>query len=225
MYIVIGGGGVMGQGLARSLVANRHDVVVVEQDRSVCESVASRLGALAIQGSANDFDILEDAGIEKADAAVAAMPADADNLAFCLLARNFNVPRVMARMRDPRYETAYKMAGVALTVNVAELFVGRLVPEIEQPALRQIATFGGGKASIVVARVPEHGLADGKTVEEVLELKGYPQQCVIAGIYREADGQFIFPRGPLTFHTGDQVFLAASADTVSQAAAVFQKAR
>ena len=96
MYIVIAGGGAVGQSLARALIAHKHDVVVVDQDRGVCEGIAARTGALVRLGNATDIEVLEEAGLNKADVAVAATPHDADNLAFGVLARYFGVPRVMA---------------------------------------------------------------------------------------------------------------------------------
>jgi len=217
MYILIAGGGLLGQGLARRLVRARQDVVVVEQDRAVCEHISARIGALAIHGSATDIDILEEAGIKKTDVAVSALPFDADNLAFAVLARNFHVPRVIARMRNPRYESAYKLAGVSRVCNISDMFVDQLVLEIEQPSLRQVASFGDGKASIVVALIPEGALTDGMSVKEIAEAEGFPRECVIAGIYRREIQQFVFPRGAAHVRAGDQVFLAASADNIRQA--------
>lgn len=215
----------MGQGVAARLVRSRHDVVVVDQNREVCESISARIGALAIHGSATSFDTLEDAGITKADVAVAAMPADADNLAFALLARNFDVSRVMARMRDPRYEKAYEMAGVVRTLNVPELFATRLTLEIEQPSLRQIASFGGGKAAIVVARIPEDSGVDGQTVSEIAKHHGFPTDCVIAGIFRESTDEFVIPRGAIELRAHDQVFLAAGIDSIRKAAEFLRKTK
>jgi len=225
MYIVIAGGGLVGGSLARALVENRHDVVVVEREQSVCERVASRFGALSIHGTATNIEILEDAGIAKADVAVGALPFDADNLAFALLARNFEVPRVIARMRNPRYEAAYKIAGVTRVIDVSELFVRQLVLEIQQPSLRQVATFGGGKASIVVAVIPEGSPLHGESVKDICQHKGFPAECVIAGIYRQATEKFIFPRGAIELRTGDQVFLAADIANVQKAAEFLQRAK
>ena len=137
MFVVIAGGGLVGSSVAQVLVENRHDVVVIDREPAVCEHVAARIGALAIHGTATDIEILEESGIRKAEVAVAAMPTDADNLAFSLLARNFGVPRIIVRMRNPRYEAAYKSAGVTRVINVRDLFVRQLVLEIEQPALRR----------------------------------------------------------------------------------------
>jgi len=218
MYIVIAGGGLLGRGLAARLVKGRHDVVVVDQNRSVCEHISSRVGALAIHGTATDIDLLEEAGIRKAEVAIGALPTDADNLAFGVLALNFDVPRVIARMRNPRYESAYKLAGVSRVLNVSDMLVRQLALEIEQPTLRQVAAFGEGKAAIVVVTIPEKARVHEKTVKEIAQDTDFPKDCVIAGIFREDVKKFVFPRGEAEVRSGDQVFLAADTDNVRKAA-------
>ncbi len=225
MYVVIAGGGVLGLSLARKLIENRHDVVVVERDQAACEAIAARIGALAIHGNATDIDMLEEAGMRKAEVAVAATPHDGDNLAFCMLAKNFGVPRLFARMLNPRYEGAYEVAGVERCVNVSQLWVGQLVLEIEQPTLRQVATFGRGKAAIVVATLPKNALVHGMSVKDVAQDDGFPQDCVIAGIFRPVTEDFFFPRGSIELLSGDQVFLAADTDTMRKAAAFLQRVK
>jgi len=209
MYIVIAGAGLVGSGLAARLVEARHDVVVIDRDEAVCEGLTARIGVLALKGSATDIDILEQAGIDKADVAVGTMRADADNLAFANLAKSFDVPRVIARMRDPRYGSAYEKAGVAATIHIVEVFVNQLLLEIEEPHLRQVATFGQGKAAIVVDTVPEGAAADGKTVSQIAADPDFPAECVITGVYRSETQEFIIPRGGAQIRSGDRVFLVA----------------
>lgn len=225
MYIIIAGAGMVGGSLARDLVEKKHDVVVVEKNKDVCRDIARKLGALTIQGSATDIDVLEEAGIRKADVVVGAMPGDADNLSFTVLARNAGVERIIVRMRNPNYADAYEVAGVTRILDVGRLFVKQLVLEIEQPTLRQVATFGRGEACIVVATIPEGGTVGGKTVKEIGQSKRFPTDCVIAGIYRDESEQFIFPRGAAEIRTGDHVFLAASTENISEAAAYLQKTK
>ena len=90
--------------------------------------------------------------------------------------------------------------------------------EIQQPALLQVATFGGGKASIVVAVIPENAVVHGQTVEEIAQNKEFPNDCIIAGIFRPTSGDFIIPRGQVTVEAGDRVYLAASTDEIRRAA-------
>jgi len=217
MYIVIAGGGSLGRSLAAQLVSGRHDVVVIDRTREVCEEISSRVGALAMHGTATDLDVLEDAGIRKADVAVGALPNDGDNLSFGLLARRFEVPRVISRMRDTRYEDAYLLAGIDKPLNMSDMFVNQLVLEIEQPTIREVVTFGRGKASIVVLGIPERARVDGMTVQDIAGLKGFPEDCVIAGIFRPQSEEFIFPRGAAKVHEGDDIFLVANSESLRKA--------
>lgn len=217
MYVVIAGGGLVGRGLAERLVEARHDVVVVDADKGVCDLLASQLGALTIMGNATSIEVLDQAGIARADVAVGTMRTDADNLAFSVLAKSFDVPRVIARMRNERYESAYRKAGVATTVHVASVFANQLLLEIEEPHLRQVATFGAGKACIVVDTVCEGATASGKTVSEIAAAADFPTKCVITGIYRAKEEEFIIPRGSAQIRSGDRVFLVGDQPTVRKA--------
>ncbi len=210
MYVVIAGAGLVGANLAERLVKERHDVVVVDHNAAVCEQVAAQTGALAMKGSASDVDVLEQAGMRRAEVAVSTLGSDADSLAFAVLARSFDVPRVIARMRDPRYKAAYETAGVTTTVHINEVFANQLLLEIEEPHLRPVATFGAGDASIVVDTVPERALVSGRTVSEIAAAPEFPAECVITGIYRPKTREFIIPRGSAEIREGDRVFLVAA---------------
>ena len=209
MYVLIAGAGLVGGGLAARLADARHDVVVVDHSKEVCQALAGSLNALVLCGSATDIDVLEQAGVEKCDVAVGTMRMDADNLAFALLAKSYDVPRVLARMRDPRYEQAYRKAGVSATSRIVDVFVNQLLLEIDEPHLRQVAVFGAGNASIVVDSVPENALVAGKTVSEIAGDPGFPEECVITGIYRRDERSFVIPRGSAKIEAGDRVFLVA----------------
>jgi trk system potassium uptake protein TrkA len=131
MYILIAGGGVAGSTLAADLEKLKHDVVVVDRSREVCEEVYSASGVLTVTGNATEVSVLKDAGIEKADLAVGAMYRDTDNLTFALLAKSLGVPRIAVKMRDPAYADAYRVAGVDAVCNMTELFRQRMLSEIE----------------------------------------------------------------------------------------------
>ncbi len=207
------------------MVEQRHDVVVIDQDKEVCEGLASQTGVLAVCGGATDIDVLEQGGINKADVAVATMQKDADNLSFSLLAKSFNVPQIIARMRDPRYSSAYEQGGVTATVHIVDVFVNQLLLGIEDPHLRQVATFGGGKASIVVDTIPEGAVISGKTVSELAAAPDFPAECVITGIYRVDTQEFLIPRGPARIQSGDRVFLVAEHSNLRKASKFLHRTR
>jgi len=217
MYIVIAGAGLVGRGLAQRLVRARHDVVVIDSDKTVSEWVAAHTGALAQHGSATNIEVLRQAGIERADVAVSTMRGDADNLAFALLAKSLGVERVIARLRNQEYEAAYRMAGVTTTMHVADVFANQLMLEIEEPHLRQVYTFAAGGASIVVDTVPERAAVAGQTVGGIAADEAFPDACVITGIYRPETQTFIIPRGGAQLQAGDRVFLVADQSNLKKA--------
>ncbi len=221
MFVLIGGAGTVGAALAAELARNRHDVVAIDSDRQTCEDLTSRTGVVALHGNATESEILEQAGIRKAEVAVATMRSDGTNLAFSLLARRYGVMRIFSRMRRAESQPAFDLAGVTKTLPITDLFLNRLVIEIERPNVQHVATFGQGKANIVIFRVTKGSLAADKSVAELTRMKGFPSECVIAGIYRDVTGDFIFPRGSAKFRADDQVFVAAGVEAVRQAGTFF----
>ncbi|HHH75498.1 MAG TPA: TrkA family potassium uptake protein [Phycisphaerae bacterium] len=223
MYMIIAGAGLVGSALARRLIDMGHDVVVIEMDKVVCEQLAAQTGAMVFQGSATDISVLEQAGAMKADVAVGTMQRDADNLAFSLLAKSYKIPRVIARLRDQRYEAAYKQAGVNTTIHIADVFVNQLILEIEDPHLQRVATFGGGRASIVVDTIPEGSAAHSLTVSQVATAESFPDKCIITGIYRPDTEEFLIPRGSAELLVGDRVFLVAEQPDLRKASKYLHK--
>ncbi|MBN2053336.1 TrkA family potassium uptake protein [bacterium] len=221
MFMFIAGGGVLGRAFARDLMARRHEVLVVDIEKDVCESIYARLGIMTINGNATDIDLLEEAGLHRADVAVGLMRNDADNLAFAILARHFKVPRIFVRMRNPKYEAAYRLAGVEKILNIVGLYLDQLILEVEQPDIKRIASFGAGKALIAILRVPADCRRDGMSVAEIAGSSDFPRQCILSGIYREAADSFIIPRGDQRIQSGDQLFVAADVESLRQAAAYF----
>lgn len=219
MYIVVAGGGVVGRNLTKRLVEN-HDVVVIDLKEEVCERIYSKYGAVSICGSATNINILRDAGIEKADIAVGVMRNDADNLAFSLLAKNYNVDQIMVRMRDPEYESAYRMAGATSIAGVIDLMVEEFVLDIEQPDVRKVFSLSGGKAEISILIIPKGANCSGTSVSQVVKSEGFPSECLIAGIFDQDKDKLIIPHGNTKIKELNQIFLVGTADNISQAAKV-----
>jgi trk system potassium uptake protein TrkA len=221
MRVVVAGAGFTGRRLIAKLSANRHDVVAIDLNRDICEMTSSQLGVVAICGNATEVTVLEEAEVGKADVVVALMRQSADNLAFALLAKSAGVGRIMARMRNPKYREAYKRAGVDSIIDVAGLFLGQLLLEIERPQIHKVASFGGGKGAIIEVRVPRNSHLVGKTVGELYDERRYRYPCLIAGIVRASDGTVIIPRGPEPIYAGDQVLLSGETAALRDAVDYF----
>jgi trk system potassium uptake protein TrkA len=217
MYIVVAGGGMVGGGLVRSLLDNKHDVVLIERHKELCDKLYAETGVVAITGSATSIQALTEAGIRKADVLVAATGSDADNLACAILAKSFDVPKVVVRMRDPAYKNAYIVAGVHSIIRVTDLMVSQMLMDIENPQVRRITTIGGGKADIFMVKVPEGAKIAGKNVQNIVESRHFPSECVFVAVFDQKTDQFSIPRGKQIINEGNELFMISAAENIKKA--------
>ncbi|MBN1164099.1 MAG: TrkA family potassium uptake protein [Candidatus Krumholzibacteriota bacterium] len=220
MYIVIAGAGLVGSDLAVQLLEKKHDVVVIDQNKEICDTLYAETGVIAVNGPMSNIGVLREARLEKADVAVAAAGRDADNLTFAVLAKSLGVPQVIVRMKNPEYEKAFRVTGVNRIIRVTDLMVNQMIMDIEQPEVRRLTTIGGGRADVYMVDVPDGALIAGKTVREIVANPRFPDQCVIIAAYNHKTDEFVIPRGNQVIREGDELFLIAASRDIKSAAVV-----
>ncbi len=225
MRILIAGAGITGRRLVEELASGRNEIVVIDLDRDVCEAISSEFGVVAIQGNATDITILEEAEISRIDVAVGLMRASADNLAFSLLARGAGVERIIARMPNPKYRAAYERAGVTTILDVAGMFIDRLVFEIERPPVHQVAAIADGQGAIVWVTVADGADVCNRPLEQVRADRRFPHGCVVAGLMRKGDPRLLFPSGRDRLLPGDRVLLVGTGEGLGRASDLFGQRR
>ena len=113
MYIIIVGCGRVGSELAQLLSAEGHNVVIVDRSPASFERLGNTFNGLTFVGNGFSLELLRQAGIEKADAFCAVTNGDNTNLISAQVARKiFNVPKVIARIYDPRRANIYSALGL-----------------------------------------------------------------------------------------------------------------
>ena len=103
MYIIIVGGGGVGFELARNLSEKNQDVVVIEKNPDKVRLFGETLDVMVIEGNGANAVILERAGIKEADMLIAATEVDEINIIACMLAKRYQVPITVARVRSGDY--------------------------------------------------------------------------------------------------------------------------
>ena len=117
MKVCIAGGGRVGRYLAQSLLANRHEIVIIEPVESQCRMLADMLDIPVICGDSVSVDTLRTADVSSCDAFVAVTGSDEDNLVACQIAkREFGVDRTVARASNPKNRELLHTLGVDTVV-------------------------------------------------------------------------------------------------------------
>jgi len=219
MRILIAGAGRAGLSVAGYLTGAGHVVTVIDRDPLVCARAKDQLGIVALVGDAADSAILTEAEVRHAEAVVAMLHRDADNLAVASLAKLAQVPRVMVRMRDPEYRAVYLAAGVTRILSETEIFIGSLAAAIEHEAVLHAMLLGNGEAVAFEIMIPNSSRVVGRTVSEIAAMPEFPKSCVFAGIYT-SEGAVIGPRGASVITGGMTVLIVALRSEVRQALAL-----
>ncbi|BEP29789.1 potassium channel family protein [Helicovermis profundi] len=222
MFILIAGGGIVGRNITKSLAKN-HDIVVIDKDEKNCEIIASKYGAVAINGDATNIRTLKDAGIEKADYALGVMRYDAQNLLFSLLAKNFNIKNIFVRMRDPEYKEAYEIAGATNIAHTVDMMTKKFIYDIENPEIRTVASLRNGRADISIITIPKKSWVFGKSISEITKMRNFPKEIVVAGIFNQDLDKFIVPRGDTIVEKNCQIFIVGKKENIKNAYEILVK--
>ncbi len=216
MYIIIVGGGNVGYYLAKTLVAARHEVLVLEKDRLRYRTISEELGEVVMQGDGCQADQQLEAGFGRADAVVATTGSDDDNLVVCQMAKmEFNVPRTISRVNDPRNEKLFHRLGIDATVSSTKIIYNLIEQEVGGGEVIPLAALSRGNIEIVEIEISKRSPVLGREIR-TLEMPG---EALIISIIR--NDHAILPSGDTSFAMGDSVIALVNADQEPELREVF----
>jgi trk system potassium uptake protein TrkA len=208
MRIVIAGSGRVGGDLAHELADHGHDVSVVDHSKTALEELGTTFNGSVHLGLAYDVGVLQEAGIEYADAFVAVTDSDNANLMAVQLAKEvFKVPKTIARLDDPNRERAYRELDVAY-IPASKLISKVVYEQVVEQEFKFHVTFEEGETEIVDMRLG--AAADNLPVSD-FEID---DRLRVAAVRR--DGKTFIPDGRFVLRTGDLVVAAARKGVVSK---------
>jgi trk system potassium uptake protein len=195
MKTIIMGYGRIGAQVGKLLIEQNHDVTIIDHDADADGRLGPNFKGRIIRGLGFDHNVLVQAGIEEAEAFVAASHSDNANIVSARIARNiFHVPRVVARLFDPIRAEIYQRLGLT-TISPNNWGAERILQVLTHSDLDVWDTFGRGEVSLVHLEVPP--LLIGRTVNQ-LNVSG---EVLVASITR--DGQAFIPIIGTVFQEGD----------------------
>ncbi|MEE8372691.1 MAG: TrkA family potassium uptake protein [Dehalococcoidia bacterium] len=163
MYIVVVGGGQVGYRLAKILLSDGHEVLILEENPDRCEKLIEELGSVVYRGDGCEVVTLESVGTGRADLFVAVADRDEVNLAACQVAKHrFNVPRTVARITDPANEAIFEILGVDVTVCSTQIILSHIEQELPSHPIIPLLKLKGGTLEVVEVKIPPGSRVVGK---------------------------------------------------------------
>ena len=209
MKIVLVGGGKVGFALCRSLVAEKHDVVLIEQDEAVLNHIVSRFDIMGLLGNGADFAILEQAGVQECVIFIALTEYDEVNMISAVLAKKMGAKETIVRVRNPEYSNAYfkekNILGFSLIVN-PELLAARAISNIiDFPNALSVERFAGGRVSLMEFVIKDSSGLCQMPISDFRKKFGNIIVCAM-----ERDHQLMSPSGDVTIQDKDRIFVTGN---------------
>jgi trk system potassium uptake protein TrkA len=212
MFILIVGGGKVGTYLARGLVKQQHEVVVIEKDARKAQMMTNLLETdLAIVGDGCDPNVLLQAGVARADVVVADTGDDEDNLVVCIITKKHSRARCIARVNNPKNKLIFESLDPDRPVTVissTEIILGMIDDRVNAMDLEPLARVGRGDLELVQLHIADDSPARGKRIADV----NLPRGSVIVAVER-GGGEVVVPNGDTTLQRGDDVVAMIKHDT------------
>ena len=203
MKIIVMGCGKVGEQLCRMLESSGNDVTVIDAEAANLARLGDEFHGRKVIGVGFDREVLVQAGIEQCEAFAATSPSDNINIVAARIARNiFHVPRVVARLYDPRRAEIYRRLGL-VTISMTTWGAERIHELITHTNLDPVMSFGRGEVSLVTLEIPPQ--LEGRRVKD-LTVPGEIQVMVIT-----REGEAILPVMGSEFHSGDLVHMVVHA--------------
>jgi trk system potassium uptake protein TrkA len=201
VYIIIVGGGKVGYYLAKQLVEDGHEVLIIEKDAARCEQISAELGDIVLRGDGCEGATLDSAGTVRADLFIAVTGDDEDNLVACQVAKTkFSVPRAVSRINNPKNEAIFKKLGIDTTVSSTTVILAHIEQELPSHPLISLMTLRGGGLEIVEVKIPRQSSVVGKRMKDLL----LPQESLVI-LTIDEEGTPRIPSNDTVVRAGDEV--------------------
>ena len=206
MKVIVSGCGNIGTAIIQSLLKENHQIIAIDTDPEVLESVSNRFDVLEVCGNGACSDVLMEAGADTADLFISVTPSDEFNMLSCFVAKKIGVKNTVARIRNSEYNTksfdAVKQdLGISVTINPELLTAKTLFNIISLPSATNVESFSSNGTEMIELTVKENSKVAGIPLYELRKKQGYNfLVCVV-----ERDGVVYIPNGSFVLNEGDEV--------------------
>jgi len=210
-HVIVCGYGRVGSMVVDKLKQSGREVVVVDQSPDAI-ATARQVGLLYVEGDAQEEDVLEHAGVSRAESLVTALTTDADNVFVTLSARFANASlRIITRAQQASSESKLRRAGASRVVCPQAIGANRMAQVVLRPAVvdfTEMAQTGDELAVDQIKLGPKSPLAE----KTLLELQLPSRFGVHVVAMQRQGGQRVYqPQADIRLEVGDTIILVGRA--------------
>lgn len=223
MRIMIIGGGNVGYYLTKSLSAEKHHIMIVEEDISRCEQIVSNLGSKRIEvthGDGTDVECLREAGIFNTDVLIAVTGHDQNNLVACQLAKDyFGVKQTISRVKNPKNIRVFEKLGVDSVISSTERIAGIINQELDWTDVNKLLKDRSSNVRIREIAVEQGSVFENKCLKEL----GLPKGLIVISVLH--GNEAIIPGGDTRLEAGDSVIVMGDETDMANIHTQFKETR
>ena len=216
MKIIIIGNGKVGFALAKQLVGESHDLVLIDQNVAALHQADSTLDVLCMEGNGASINVLLEAGVRQADLAIAVTGYDEVNIMCCLIAKKLGAQHTVARIRNPEYfdesNLLKREVGLDMIINpeyAAAQEIGRI---LRVPSAFSVESFARGRVEMIGLYVKESDSLVGTSLQEFNRNRS--GTVLVCTVIRK--GEVFVPDGRYTFQVGDKIYVIGGQKELDQ---------
>ncbi len=210
MRIIIIGGGEVGVELSRRLAPD-HDVVIIEQKKSIASKIEAEIDCQVIVGNGASTAVLDASGIRMAGMLIAVTETDEVNMIACMLGKRFGVEKTVARLRNPEYTEGNhvlnsELMGLDYIINPERLAAEEIAYFILNPGIIESDYYAGGRVHVSGYKVDKSFPYINLPLKDVK----MPSSTIVCAIIR--NGKVIIPGGKDMLLEDDEIYVLGKTD-------------
>lgn len=211
MKIVIVGDGKVGYTLTKRLSQEGHDIVVIDNNRSVLLQSQESLDVAVVDGNGASVEVQREAGVGSSDLLIAATSGDETNLLCCMVARKLGCRHTIARVRNPEYDQQTRFLkdelGLSMVVNPEKAAALEIFRLLQYPSFLKRDSFAKGSVELVELKIKENNVLANTRLDQFRMLANV--NALVCAVDR--GGTVTIPKGSFSLQVGDKLTIATDA--------------
>ena len=210
MKIIVIGDGKVGRTIVEHICKEGHEVTIIDKKSENIEEIVNQFDVLGVCGNGASYDVLKEAGADKADLVVSTTTHDETNILSCLISEKMGAKASVARVRSYEYNNQLKIIrddlGVDLPINPEKETANEITKILNFPEALRVDSFAKGHVDLVQLFIPEDNPLVGESLLSIYQ----KHQIKVLVCAVERGNEVFIPTGSFTLNAKDKIYVTAS---------------